>query len=238
MDKSKMIKVVQTLFLFSIFIGFNCGKISNPESPKKVLFTLYTGPRDSASCVDVSFNSDDTLDEIPLITIGTFLPDTIENFKGFYRATFRKVHSDSLIHFKLKLYGDSIVDHIKVPGEIDSVFCNNTFIFGNYKDSTIYIDTASTYLFYWKTRNKGDFFSIEYYGDLNNDRDGSKFSITKDTFFTVEPEIKGLSHSFLKFKLMNCQGNKDLLIPDISSDKIDLYYRIWNTQYTCHIYMQ
>jgi len=150
---------------------------------------------------------------------------------------FRGIYSDSLIHFKLKLYGDSIVDHIKVPGEIDSVFCNNQFIFGNYKDSTVYIDTSSTYLFYWKTRNKGDYFSFEYYGDLNNDRDGSKYFMTKDTFFTIVPEIKGLSHSFMKIELENCQYNNDLTHPNMSSDKIDLCYRIWNTRYTCHIYM-
>jgi len=225
------------VLLSVILFGFHCDKISKPETSKKVLFSLHTGSRDSLSRIYVSFNSYDTLDELPTITIGTSLPDTIEYNIGFYRATFRDVHSDSTVHYKLKLYGDSIFDQFMVPGEIDSLFCNNHFIFGNYSDSTIYIDTASNYLFSWKTKKKGDYFLVEYYGDLNNDRDGTKSFITKDTVITITPEKKDLPYSFLKFKLENCQGSQNPSVPNISSEKIDIYYEIRSTRYTCHIYM-
>jgi hypothetical protein len=232
-----MYKIVHYVLLLTVLSGIYCGRISYPDPSKKVKFALYTGFRDSTSSIAVSFESYDTLDEKPIITIGAALPDTIEIEEGFYRATFKNLHPDSMICYKIKIYSDSIADQLKVPGEIDSVYCNNQFIFGNYKDSTTDIDTASIYLFYWKTRNKGDYFSIEYYGDLNNDRDGSKFFITKNTFFTIIPEIKGLSHSFLKLKIENCQGNPNQSVPNISSGKIDLYYVIRPTRYTCHIYM-
>jgi hypothetical protein len=232
-----MNKIIHYILLFTALSGIYCDRISNPDPSKKVKFGLYTGFRDSTSLIAVSFESYDTLNEKPTITIGASLPDTIESKEGFYRATFKNLHPDSIICYKIKIYNDSVNDQLKVPGEIDSVFCNNQFIFGNYKDSTTYIDTASTYLFYWKALNKSDYFSIEYYGDLNNDRDGSKYYTTKDTFFTITPEIKGLSHSFLKVLIENCQGNPNQLGPNVSSSKIELYYVIRPTRYTCHIYM-
>lgn len=230
-------KSTHLALLWAFLLGLNCERVTQLDNVKKTNFILYAGSRDSTSLFNIAFENNDTLTAMPVITINGTQPDTIEHGNLLYRARFKNFHADSVINYKIVLYNDSIQGHFIRPGEIDSLFCNNVFVHGNYSDTTTSIDTSSTYVFTWKTKRKGDYFSFEYYGDLNNNRDGSKYYITTDTFLTVIPEIKGLAHSFLKMKLENCNGNKNTNTPDMSSNKINIYYNIWPSRYTCKIYM-
>jgi hypothetical protein len=111
-----------------IILSINCTNLNGPKYNTKVFFTLFTTARDTNSLLDISFQTFDTLNENPIIFLNGKTPDTIENNIGNFWATFRNVYSDSSIHYQFSLFDDTINQVLLLPGEIDSLFCNNQYL--------------------------------------------------------------------------------------------------------------